>query len=227
MAGFGYVGAMKGKGVPRRIVVVVAALGLLVAACSGATSSSTQSVTDDEQLTRINIPVNWEHYSNDSLAGIADTPFVVQPPGAEMPVVSRFAFDAAPITDTGNLLGPISEADFPVGSSVVRRISPETRDFVSRYLLAEVVVPYHSASASEELFKQDIDLGDDHAGVQVAVVYKDLETDLDAGVMLISATNPEVTTLYQVAIGCSLECFQTYAPTIREVVDSWLVNTRG
>jgi hypothetical protein len=210
----------------RRIVVVVAALGLLAASCSQSDSSK-QSITDDENLTRIDLPADWETYSNDSLAGIADTPFVVQPNGAEMPVVSRFAFDGAPIKSTDNLFGPISRADFPIGSSVVRRISPETRDFVSRYLLAEVVVPYHSASASDELFKQDVDLGDDHRGVQVAVVYRDQATDQDAGVMLISATDPEVTTLYQVAVGCSIECFQAYAPTIREIVDSWLVNTRG
>jgi hypothetical protein len=47
------------------------------------------------------------------------------------------------------------------------------------------------------------------------------------GVHLISVTDPEVTTLYQVAIGCSLECFQAYVPEIIEIVDSWLVNTRG
>lgn len=216
------------RGMQRRIVAVVAALGLLSTACSVAGSSGgTQSITDANQLTRIDLPAEWEYYTNDSLAGIADTPFVVQAPGAEMPVVSRFAFDAAPVADTNNLLGPISQADFPVGSSVVRRISPDVRDFVSRYLLAEVVVPYHSASASEELFKQDVDLGDNHEGVQLAVVYKDLQTDEDAGVMFISATDPEVTTLYQIAIGCSLECFQIYGPAIEEVLDTWLVNTRG
>ena len=214
------------KGMQRRIVAVVAALGMLLAACSAGTSS-TQSISDADQLTRIDLPSDWEHYSNEALAGIPDPPFVVQITGAEMPIVSRFAFDAAPIPTTQNLLLPISQADFPVGSSVVRRISPDVRDFVSRYLLTEAVVPYHGASASEEVMKQDIDLGDDHQGVQVVVVYRDAETDLDAGVFMISATNPEVTTLYQVAIGCSLECFETYAPEITAVVDSWLVNTRG
>ena len=214
------------KGMQRRIVAVVAALGLLLAACTQG-SSSTQSITDADQLTRINLPADWEHYSNDALAGISETPFVVQLTGAEMPVVSRFAFDAAPIPTTQNLLIPISQADFPVGSSVVRRISPDVKDFISRYLLAETVVAYHGASAQEEVMKRDIDLGDDYQGVQVVVVYRDEETDLDAAVFLISATNPEVTTLYQVAVGCSLECFETYAPIITEVVDSWLVNTRG
>ena len=185
------------------------------------------SITDADQLTRIDLPAGWEHYSNDALAGIADTPFVVQTEGIEMPVVSRFAFDGAPIPTTENLLAPVSLADFPVGSSVVRRISPDVRDLISRFLLAEVVVPYHSASASDEILKQDVNLGDDHQGVQLVVVYRDPETDQDAGVFMISATNPDVTMLYQVAIGCSLECFEAYAPQITEIVDSWLVNTRG
>jgi hypothetical protein len=210
----------------RGIVAVVAALGLLLAACT-AGSSSTQSIIDDDNLTRIDLPADWDTYSNDALAGMADTPFVVQLTGAEMPVMSRFAFDGAPIANTQNLTTPISQADFPVGSSVVRRISPEVRDYVSRYLLTEAVVPYHQASASQEVLKQDIDLGNDHKGVQLVVVYRDPATDQDAAVLLISATDPEVTTMYQVAVGCSLECFQANTPEITKIVDSWLVNTRG
>ena len=210
----------------RRVVAVVAALGLLIAACTQG-DSGTRSVTDADNLTRINLPSAWEHYDNDALRGMTETPFVVQLSGAEMPVVSRVVFDAAPIASAENLMVPVSQADFPVGSSVVRRISPDVRDFISRYLLTETVVAYHSASASEEVLKQDIDLGDNHKGVQLVVVYRDGETDEDAAVIMISATDPEVTTLYQVAVGCSLECFETYAPTITEVVDSWLVNTRG
>jgi len=219
-----YVVAMK-KGMQLRIVAVVAALGLLVAACS-AGPSSTQSITDAENLTRLDIPADWQHFSSEAMSDLAGTPFVAQAQGIEMPVVSRFAFDASPIPTPENLLVP-SLADFPVGSSVVRRITPEARDQINRYLLAEVVVPYHSSSENRELIKQDIELGDDHAGVQVAVVYKEPTTDQDTGVLLISATNPEVTMLYQVAVGCSLECFQTYEADIRAVVDSWLVNTRG
>ena len=210
----------------RKISVFVAALGILVAACSGATAS-TQSITDAGQLTRIDVPADWQHYSNEALADIASTPFVAQAPGFEMPVMSRFVFDGAPIPSTDNLIAPLSQADFPLGSSVVRRISPEVRDQISRYLLAEVVAPYHQASEQRELAKIDIDLGDDFQGVQVTVIYREPGTELDVGVHLISVTDPEVTTLYQVAIGCSLECFQAYGPEIIEIVDSWLINTRG
>jgi len=210
----------------RRISVFVAALGILVAACSGA-APRTQSITDAGQLTRIDLPADWQYYSNEALTDIASTPFVIQAPGLEMPVMSRLVFDAAPISTTDNLITPISLADFPVGSSVVRRISPDVRDQISRYLLAEVVAPYHEASEQLGLAKSDIDLENDFQGVQVTVVYREPGTDLNVGVHLISVTDPEVTTLYQVAIGCSLECFQAYVPEIIEVVDTWLVNTRG
>ena len=218
-----YVATM--KGMQLRIVAAVAALGLLVAACS-AGGSSTQSITDAQSLTRIDIPADWEYYSSDAMSGLAGTPFVAEADGLEMPIIARFAFDANPVPVPENLLVP-SLANFPVGSSVVRRITPQARDHINRYLLAEVVVPYHSASANEELLKQDIDLGDDFQGVQVGVVYKEPSTDADTGVLLISATDPEVTMLFQVAIGCSFECFQTYQADIRAVIDTWLVNTRG
>ncbi|GMQ84552.1 MAG: hypothetical protein BMS9Abin07_0116 [Acidimicrobiia bacterium] len=210
----------------RKIGVLVAALGMLAAACSSP-ESSTRSITDAGRLTRIDIPADWQYYSNDALADIVSTPFVSQAPGFEMPVMSRFVFDAAPIPTTDNLIAPLSQADFPIGSSVVRRISPDMRDQMSRYLLAEAVAPYHAASEQRELAKSDIDLGDDYQGVQVTVIFKEPGTELDVGVHLISVTDPEVTMLYQVAIGCSMECFRAYGPTIREVVDSWLVNTRG
>ncbi len=210
----------------RRIVAVVAALALAAASCSQG-GASTQSITDDENLTRIDLPAGWTPFSNSDLSSIATTPFVVQAPGFEMPVVSRFAFDAAPIPTTDNLIAPLSQADFPIGSSVVRRISPLTRDYISRFMLAEVVAPYHSASEQRELAKKDIDVGDDFKGVQVTVIYKEPGTEQDVGVHLISVTDPDVTTLYQVAVGCSLECFDHYGLQILEIVDSWLVNTRG
>ena len=210
----------------RRIVAVVAALTLAAASCSQG-SSSTQSITDEGNHTRIDIPAEWRAYSNTDMAHITSTPFVVQAPGFEMPVVSRFAFDAAPIPTTDNLIAPLSQVDFPVGSSVVRRISPLTRDYISRFMLAEAVAPYHQSSQQRELSKQDIDVGDDYKGVQVTVIYKEAGTEADIGVHLISVTDPDVTMLYQVAIGCSLECFDAYGLQILEIVDSWLVNTRG
>ena len=59
------------------------------------------------------------------------------------------------------------------------------------------------------------------------MIYKEPGTELDVGVHLISVTDPEVTTLYQVAIGCNLECFQAYGPEIIKIIDTWLINTRG
>ncbi|RPI26388.1 MAG: hypothetical protein EHM57_00155 [Actinobacteria bacterium] len=215
---------MKDRRLPPAMLLV-AAVGALLGACGGG-SSATQSFTDPDRYTKIDVPVDWKVYAGSDLDCITATPFVVEAEGVELPVVSRFVFDGSPSPSTDNLLGPVSEADFPIGSSVVRRISPELRDFMSRYLLAEVVVDYHSAEQADEILKQDLEIADGYEGVQLMLAYRDAETSTDAGVFLISLTDPEVTKLYQVAVGCSLECFNTHAEVITGVVDSWLVNTR-
>jgi hypothetical protein len=219
-----YVGPMK----DRRLFLATALIGgvgMLLGACGGG-SSDIQSFTDPDRYTKVDIPADWKVYSGSDLDGISATPFVVEADGVELPVVSRVVFDGSPTPSTENLTGPISEADFPIGSSVVRRISPELRDFMSRYLLAEVVVDYHSSEQAEEFLKQDLEIGDGFEGVQLMLAYRDQVTSSDAGVLLISLTDPEVTRLYQVAVGCSLECFNTHADVITGIVDSWLVNTR-
>jgi hypothetical protein len=209
--------------IPATVLVAIAAA--LLGACGGGTSA-VQSFTDPERYTKVDIPSDWRIYSGSDLDGITATPFVVESEGVELPVVSRVVFDGSPTPSTENITAPVSEADFPIGSSVVRRISPELRDFMSRYLLAEVVVDYHNAEQAEEILKQDLEIADGYEGVQLMLAYRDADTSSDAGVMLISLTDPDVTRLYHIAVGCSLECFNTHADVITGIVDSWLVNTR-
>ncbi len=197
---------------------------LAVMSCGGS-SGEIQTYRDPDRLVKFDVPSDWRIYDADDLAGVTATPFVTQGVDFELPVVSRVVFDAAPEPDLDRLDEPISTAEHPVGSAVVRSISADQRDVISRYLLAELVVPYHSQPAAEELLKQDFDLGDDFEGVQLAVVYTDETTDEDAGAFFISVTDPEVTRLFQVAVGCSIECFNRHQSDIARVVDSWVVNT--
>ena len=213
----------------RRRLLALAALattGMLASACSGG-SSGTQSYTDPDRYTKVDLPAEWRVYAGDDLTGVTGTPFVVEADGIDLPVLSRVVFDGSPMSTTDSLAGAIADADFPIGSSVVRRISPQLRDFISRYLLAEVVVPYHNAEQADELIKEDLEIADGYRGVQLMLAYRDQETAADAGVFLISLTDPDVTRLYQVAVGCSLACFNEHTDEITSVVDSWLVNTRG
>jgi hypothetical protein len=76
-----------------------------------------------------------------------------------------------------------------------------------------------------ELVKADLDFGKSFEGVEVIVVYTDEATASDAGVYLMSVTDPDVTRMYSMAVGCSLDCFQLHQDEISDVMNSWLVNT--
>ena len=45
-----------------RLVLALAFMGLIAAACGGS-ASSTQSITGDDLLTKIDIPTDWDLYS--------------------------------------------------------------------------------------------------------------------------------------------------------------------
>lgn len=208
-----------------RLAVSVAVLGLVAAACSAGESALT-TYQDPDQQSLFELPSNWNFYEGENLAGVT-VPFITQGTDFQLPVVSQVAFDGAPARDSANLTGSISLSQFPLGSATVREIGEGERDFISRFLLAELVVPYHSQLGSQELLKQDFAFDDDFRGVQVAVAYTDAVTEEDAAVYLISVTDPEVTKMYSIAVGCSLDCFDRNQDQILAVVDSYLVNTRG
>ncbi len=73
---------------------------------------------------------------------------------------------------------------------------------------------------------EDIELSEDFDGIQVIVAYNDPNTGSDAAVSFVSVTDPAVTKLFTIAVGCTLDCFGENQTTINAIVDSWLVNTR-
>lgn len=208
-----------------RATAFLAVLALALTACSSG-SSSVQVYRDPDRQTKFEVPADWRIYDGTELSGIAETPFVTQDAVFEFPVVSRVVFDASPSTSPAGIGVAVADADFPIGSSVVRRIPVELREHVSRYVLAEAVLPYHSHEVAEERIKQDFKLDNDFEGVQLMIFYREDAASTDGGAFFISLTDPDVTTLYTVAVGCSLECFSLFADDIVSVVDSWLVNTR-
>ncbi len=209
-----------------RPLVLVAIVALIAAACGGGDSDSL-TYKDPDRLTLFEIPATWNLYTTEDLSAVTEVPFVVQGRDFTLPVISRVAFEGSPSRNVSNLAQPISRLDFPVGSAVVRSIGPSMRDLVSRYLLTEVVVPYRQAPQSQEILKTDLQFADDWEGVQVVVQYTESATSEDAAVFMASITDPEQTRLFSIAVGCSVDCFNTYIEDIRGIVDSWLVNTNG
>ncbi|MFQ5948702.1 MAG: hypothetical protein ACE5KX_07570 [Acidimicrobiia bacterium] len=207
---------------------MVLVLALASGACSGSGDKDVLTYKDPDRYSLFKIPTDWNLYDKDDLSGLAGLPFVVRASNFPLPVISQVAFEGSPTRDPANLVQPLSTADFPIGAAVVRTIGSEQRDYISRYHLAELVVPYHSqleAGEAGELLKEDFAF-DDFAGVRLVLWYTDAQTEETAGVYLISVTDPEVTRMYSIAVGCSERCWELYRDDIASVVDSWLVNTR-
>jgi hypothetical protein len=208
----------------RRLLLALTAT-FLVGACGSGSDSGVQQVRDSAQEMYFEVPEEWAVFLSDDLAGLTDTPFVSQDAALSLPVFSRVVFHAAG-PDAGLPAANTSDLDYPVGAAVVRTIPASMRDQISRYWLAELVIPYHSQPVAQEELKEDVTVGDGFDGVKVLVLYNDAATESDAAAFLISVTDPEVEFMYSIAIGCSLACFNEHVQDIVDIVDSWLVNTR-
>lgn len=200
-------------------------MALVGAACGSSADSGLQSVRDPDRLMFFQVPEGWTVFAPADLEGVTTTPFVSQDAELTLPVRSRVVFQGIG-RDAGVPDDNVSDSEYPVGSAVVRTIPASQRDQISRYWLAELVVPYHGQPVASEELKQDISLGDGFDGVQLIVAYNDSTTSTDTAVFFISVTDPEVTTMYSIAVGCSVACFNANIDAILGVIDSWLVNTR-
>ena len=208
----------------RRLLLALPATFFLFA-CGSGSDSGVQQVRDSAQEMYFEVPEEWAVFLSDDLAGLTETPFVSQDGALSLPVFSRVVFHAAG-PDAGLPAANTSDLEYPVGAAVVRTIPASMRDQISRYWLAELVIPYHSQPVAQEELKEDVTIGEGFDGVKVLVLYNDATTESDAAAFLISVTDPEVEFMYSIAIGCSLTCFNEHVQAIVDIVDSWLVNTR-
>lgn len=207
----------------RRVALVLAATAI-AAACSGSSGQESTPIRDDSRALFFELPSGWTVVPESEVAALGMTPFVAQT-SFTLPVVSRVVFHG-PGFVFGDAALDTSLFGSPVGSAVVRTIPEGSRDFISRYLLAELVVPYHSEPIATEHFKQDIELADGYEGVQLLISYAETEEQVPAAVLFTVVTDPDDERMYSIAVGCSAECFNTHGEAITAIIDSWLVNTR-
>jgi len=218
-----YRSAMLDGHTSRRLAAVLVA-GVLIGACGDASGSDLRTVRDDGRQMFFEIPSDWSVLDESVVQTLGVTPFVDQ--GVlNMPIVSRVVFHGPGLAAADTTLDP-SIVGSPVGSAVIRAIPDGARDFMSRYVLAEAVVPYHDRAIATEYLKQDIEIADGYQGVQLLITYADTEEQVPAAILFVSVTDPLDQTLYSIAVGCSSECFNRYGEAIGDIIDSWLVNTR-
>ena len=210
---------------PTRLVFM-ASFAVMLAACSGG-DGGVVTFTDDERLSRFDLPESWHVYELAELSELDDIPFDEQVQGFSFPAISSVGFDGGPVRDVGNLESSLTDAEYPIGSMSVRQVGEVEKDLLSRAMLTQSVLPYYGLSNSEEITKEDFSFGNGFDGVRVLVAYQD-ETATGQGVAyLISVSNEDDTRIYSMIAGCNRECFIANQDTIEGVVDSWLVNKRA
>ena len=191
------------------------------------------------------VPLDWHIWDNDQLRDVALVPFapVCQSPqtGEDcVPIISQAAFDGAPTRDALNLVGgseglaaaaeagavPFASLRYPVGSFVIREVSFEEREILSRDFLMSSIVRGNLESDDRRARIQDpADFGNGYEGIRRTLFLSDPATASTGVVYLVSVTNPNDTRIYSIAAGCSESCWDEHEAAIREVIDSWLVNT--
>ncbi|HET9204062.1 MAG TPA: hypothetical protein VFP67_13090 [Acidimicrobiia bacterium] len=204
----------------------MASFAVMLAACSGG-DGGVVTFTDDERLSKFDLPESWHVYELAELSELDDIPFDEQVQGFSFPAISSVGFDGGPVRDVGNLESSLTDAEYPIGSMSVRQVGEVEKDLLSRAMLTQSVLPYYGLSNSEEITKEDFSFGNGFDGVRVLVAYQD-ETATGQGVAyLISVSNEDDTRIYSMIAGCNRECFIANQDTIEGVVDSWLVNKRA
>jgi hypothetical protein len=199
---------------------------LALAACSGA-DEGVVTFTDDERLSRFDLPQSWHTYELAELSELEDIPFDEQVQGFSFPAITSVGFDGGPVRDVSNLERSLAEAEYPIGSMSVRQVGEVEKDLLSRAMLTQSVLPYYGLANSEEITKEDFTFGNGFDGVRVLVAFQDEAATGQGVAYLISVSNEDDTRIYSMIAGCNRECFIANQDTIEGVVDSWLVNKRA
>ncbi|MCE2528492.1 MAG: hypothetical protein J4G11_01315 [Acidimicrobiia bacterium] len=205
----------------------IAILGLvgvmLLTACGGGDPDITV-YRDAENRSLFELPKNWNLYRAEELTQIAPVPFV--PDIAGYRPISIVAFDGAAGRNLDNLSLDAATSPFPVGAHIIRQISAEEKDLLSRRLMAVSAYDVTNPGQGVEIDTWDFTFGRDFEGIGATVGLTTQDGQSQGLVYVLAVTNPEATELYSMAAGCSLECFAREGEQIVAAVESWIVNTR-
>jgi hypothetical protein len=182
---------------------------------------------DPNDLALFEIPDDWHLYAADEIAFLPQVPFATRFPGDDtLPIIEVVAFDGAPSRNVANLSSPVTAVRYPVGSYAVRSVSSEERNRISRDSLEVVVLPPTFTIDESTKTEYDEDFGNDYEGIVRNLLFSDEETQQSGVVYFKSVLNPDDSRIYDIAVGCSVECWEEFGEEMVEVVDSWLINTR-
>ncbi len=208
---------------PLRLVAVGLSAALLLAAC-GSGDTDTTTYRDSSDRTLFELPNEWNVYVADELTQLGPIPFIPELGG--YPAVSFVAFDGAAGRDLQNITVDVTQSPYPIGAHVIRSISPQDKDLLSRQTLALSAYDLGTAQGIQAIESEDFSFGSEFDGIRRLVGITGEDGELAGALYILAVTNPEATEMYSMAAGCSLACFNEQADDIFKAVDSWLVNTR-
>ncbi|MCI0543765.1 MAG: hypothetical protein L0Z49_04870 [Actinobacteria bacterium] len=209
-----------------RHLILAAWVALVLGACA-TTDSDLVTYTDDDRLSRFDLPTDWNVYEFSEISTLDDLPFDEAVQGLTFPALTSVGFDAGPVRDVNSLAFSLAEANYPIGAAHVRSVGDRERDYLSRAVLTQSVVPYYTLANPQELQKEDFTFGDGFDGVRVLFAFE-AESGTDQGVAyMVSVSDPADNRIYSIVAGCRRECFIENQDLITKVVDSWLVNKKA
>ena len=207
----------------QRVLATLIVGAFMLTAC-GVGNPDTTTYRDTENRSLFELPNEWNLYRADELVQIGPVPFLPDIGGYRP--VSYVAFDGAAGRNLENLALDVTESPFPVGAQIIRQISPDEKEILSRRMMAMSAYNVQNPGQGVEINIEDFSFGRDYEGIRAFVGFTREDGGLEGLVYVLAVTNPEVTELYSMAAGCSLDCFSRQQEHILEAVDSWVVNTR-
>lgn len=209
-----------------RLAAWVIAVSLILGACAtGGSGSEFQTYQDPDNRTLFELPSDWNHYILDQLTQLESVPFIPDLGGYQP--ITYVAFDgAAGVANLQNMTIDVTESPYPVGARIIRSITQTEKEELSRSTLTSSVYEFASAQGLQNIQVSDFSFGNAYDGVRKLVGVTSEDGVEEGAIYMVVVTNPEVTEMYSMAVGCSLACFQERSDEIFKAVDSWLVNTR-
>lgn len=209
----------------RRLLWCLLPLVAMTGACSDG-GEGVNRVTDPNRLTYVEVPSEWHVYDFDELATLEGVGWLSEYRGLTLPVESASAFDGGPTADVSQVALALAEAQYPTGVSVVRRVPDAEREYLSRDVISQSVLPYKSFEQVEEITKEEFSFGKGVDGIRALISYQ--EPGVGVGVAyLIAVSDNGDGRVFGIYVGCNLDCFSANQSEIESVVDSWLVSTKA
>lgn len=206
-----------------RACAAAVAAALALGAC-GLGSPDSVTYRDAENRSLFELPDEWNLYTADELIRITPLPFLPDI-GGYLPI-SFVAFDGAAGRSIDNLTIDATTSPYPIGAHIIRQISPEEKDLLSRRIMTLAAYDVTQGGQGVQIDTWDFTFGREYTGIGAQLRLTNEDGQRQGLVYVLAVTNPEGTELYSMAAGCSRDCFTRQRQQIVDAVNSWAVNTR-